>query len=162
MYHKGGRCSNPHQVLRGSCLLFEILAFSSVQTFGLSLRCPWEVTAPGLLVISLSPGQDPTHQASCGTAMHIPCPVLLSRAHGPGPRGGQAQAPHPRTDPQGRGDSPAGVLFMVTVQTPVRGNSEEFQATGLRSDWLCQRLESTGQARIGSPCGRCPESCVCK
>lgn len=50
---------------------------------------------------------------------------------------------------------------MVKVQTPVRGSSEELQATGLRSDWLCQRLESTGQARIGSPCGRCPERAVC-
>lgn len=81
----------------------------------------------------------------------------------PRAKGRQAQppAPGPRTDPQGRGDSPAGVLFMVTVQTPVGGSSEELQATGLRSDWPCQRLESTGQARIGSPCGRCPERAVC-
>lgn len=95
VYHKGGPCPNPRQVLRGSCLLFEILAFSSVQTFVLSLKCPWEVTALGSLVISLSPGQDPTHQASCGTAMHIPCPVLLSQAHGPGPRGDRHSPPPP-------------------------------------------------------------------
>lgn len=49
---------------------------------------------------------------------------------------------------------------MVKVQTPVRGSSEELQATGLRS---CQRLESAGQARIGLPLWQMPqESCVCK
>lgn len=51
---------------------------------------------------------------------------------------------------------------MVKVQTPVRGSAEELQATGLRSDWPCQRLESAGQARVWLPLGRMPrESCVC-
>lgn len=66
--------------------------------------------------------------------------------------------PHPRTDPQGHGGLLAGVLF----QTPARGCSEELQATGLRSDGPCQRLESTGQAGVRLPPGQMPrEGCVC-
>lgn len=50
---------------------------------------------------------------------------------------------------------------MVKVQTPIRGSSEELQATAPRSDWPCQCLESAGQARVGLPLWQMPrESCV--
>lgn len=51
---------------------------------------------------------------------------------------------------------------MVKAQTPARGCSEELQATGLRSDRPCQRLESAGQAGVRLPLRHMPrEGCVC-
>lgn len=127
------------------------------------------MTAPGSLMTSWAgelkpcclqdrtPPIRPRVERPCTS--HVPFSFYEHMAQGQGETG---TAPRPRTDPQGHRDLLAGVLFMVKVQTPVRGSSEELQAMGLRSDWPCQRLESAGQARIGLPLWQMPrERRVC-